>query len=955
MKIAHLSVLAAVLASSSALAVSQDVRPANCGFSLATGTDSVWESGYQAWTHLTNESGETATDFEIFYRLANSAITESMQAEYRAVDGGYILSAPEWLRYQTIPRGTGYRLGYISEGVFDSAVTPYVLSINGNPCDTDLPVVSLSANQTVFTSAGTLTLNADAEDNVAVNKVVFKQNGEVIAEDYNAPYTFSMPIDASMNGKFAFTATAVDMNGNEATAASKPVFAKVGARFLGSAASSDKSFAAMSPYFQQLTPENAGKWGSVEAVRDVMDWSGMDKAYTYSREKGIPMKLHTLVWGQQAPSWIDNLSPAEQLAEVEEWYAALASRYPDAEMIDVVNEALHAPATFRDALGGDGETGWDWVIRSFELAREYFPDSELLINDYNILILEAYTAEYLEIIELLQARGLLDGIGLQSHFLERADLAIVQANVETLAATGLPIYITELDVDFADDARHAQRLAGLFEIFWDNPSVVGVTHWGHLRGEMWRENGYLIDRDGSLRAGMSWILCYSTGDTDCVLPEYVPAGWKGTPEGLTLEAEMYDDAVGLAVLGENIGYTDGGDWFSYAKVNFEPTWDTFAVGYAKGMDTETSLSVHLDSLDSPAIASIDMPSSGDWSTVKELIVDIPAVAGEHDVFFRFNGSYGGGNVDYVRFGLPAGLGEELMPNGDFEDSTASGWYTWGGGVVSTQIARVFNGSYSLQVAEREGNAPAAYDISSLVAAGGTYTLSLAAAITGEVTADVNVTLSTVCGDQTAYSWIVNPTMLVDGEWQELTSEFSIPDCDFAGAQLIVEGPGAGVALLLDNVSLRSLDAGVSSGLLVNGTFENASTEGWFTWSGALNVTSDIVYDGSYAMALTDRESTDSPAATSLLGLLSPGLTYSTSLALLVRGADSSDLQLVLKTSCDGEDVYSWIANAEGVAADEWFTLAGEITVPDCELTDLMMYVQGPSGGAEIYLDNVQVN
>ncbi len=104
-----------------------------------------------------------------------------------------------------------------------------------------------------------------------------------------------------------------------------------------------------------------------------------------------------------------------------EWFAAVAARYPDLEMIDLVNEPLHAPPAYAAALGGAWRHGWDWLITSFELGRQYFPSAELILNDYNILILPQFTNDYLNLINLLKDRGLIDGIGEQAHFLETAD------------------------------------------------------------------------------------------------------------------------------------------------------------------------------------------------------------------------------------------------------------------------------------------------------------------------------------------------------------------------------------------------------------------------------------------------------------------------------------------------------------------------------------------------------
>lgn len=956
MKKLHLGVMLLALSTLNSWAGTQQAGQDSCGYSASTGAYAAWYGGYSAWASLKNESGETATSFELFLDIDSWGFLSGYQAEFIPVDGGYLARSPGWFKWLTLPPGFTYGMGFLGTGPYRD-IAPYVLAINGQRCDTVAPDVALDASQTVFTRADTLSLTANASDNVALKKVVFERNGVPIGQDYDAPYTLDIPVSDAWNGKSTFTARAIDISGNESTATGAPVYAAIGKRFFGSAPSGTDDFDSMTTLFNQLTPENAGKWGSVEAERDVMDWTQMDIAYAYSRDNNIPIKLHTLVWGQQAPAWIDDLPAAEQLAEVEEWYAALAARYPDAEMVDVVNEPLHAPASFREALGGDGDTGWDWVITAFTMARAYFPDAQLILNDYNILILENFTSDYLAIVTVLQERGLIDGIGLQAHFLERADLAVVEANVATLAATGLPIYISELDVNFADDARHAQRLSALFKIFWENPSVVGVTHWGHLEGDIWREQAYLVRSDGSLRPAMDWLTCYRAGGTECVLPPYTPAGWTGTANGLTLQAELYDEGVGIAALGDNVTYADGGDWFAFYGVNFEAGWENFWLTYAKGSDTETRFSVHLDSLDSPAILTLPLVNTGGWGTAQTLQAALPAITGAHDVYFQFTGSTAAGNIDVVRFGLPEAPPVELMPNGGFESGNTDGWYSWNGGVVSAADALVFEGSYALQVAEREGNAPAAYNISSLVAAGGTYELSMMAAITGEASADVNVTLNVVCGEDSSYNWIVNPTALVEGQWQMLTAKFTLPECELSSVQFFAEGPGAGINLYLDNVSLLGApgeDAGM--GVLANPDFEGGSTAGWFSWSGTLGVSSDFVYEGDYALHLSERTDTGSPAATSLLSLLSPGQSYTVTAAVAVRGATDQAVQLVLKVACEGEDdQYSWVANTSGLVDGEWVLLNGQIDVPECSLTDLLVYAQGPAAEADLYLDNVVIS
>ena len=254
-------------------------------------------------------------------------------------------------------------------------------------------------------------------------------------------------------------------------------------------------------YWDQITPENEGKWSSVEGTRDQYNWSGLDAAYNFAKQNGIPFKQHTFVWGNQSPSWINNLSPSEQAAEIEEWIRDYCARYPDTEMIDVVNEATpgHAPAGYAQSAFGN-----DWIIRSFELARQYCPNAVLILNDYNVLSWN--TQEFIDMARPAVEAGVVDAIGLQSHGLEDWSLSDVESKLNAVAALGLPIYISEYDVNHADDQRQLEIMQEQFTMFMGHPSVVGITLWGYVDGQTWVANSGLIRSDGSHRPAMTWLM-----------------------------------------------------------------------------------------------------------------------------------------------------------------------------------------------------------------------------------------------------------------------------------------------------------------------------------------------------------------------------------------------------------------------------------------------------------------
>lgn len=272
-------------------------------------------------------------------------------------------------------------------------------------------------------------------------------------------------------------------------------------------------------YWNQITPENAGKWGSVEGTRNTMNWTALDTAYNHAKANGFKFKLHTLVWGSQYPSWISGVSSTDLRTEIEAWMDALAARYPDVWAIDVVNEPTKTPMpdNYKAALGGNGTTGWDWVITSFQLARQKFPNAKLHINEYGTENDAAARNQMITIINLLRDRNLIDGIGIQAHAfnLDSMNAAQMKTCLDAYAALGLDVFITELDIrgpaNPRTEASQASKYQELFPVMWEHAAVKGVTLWGYIEGQTWMAGSGILNADGSERAAMTWLKGYMTG------------------------------------------------------------------------------------------------------------------------------------------------------------------------------------------------------------------------------------------------------------------------------------------------------------------------------------------------------------------------------------------------------------------------------------------------------------
>ncbi|MBK7095520.1 MAG: endo-1,4-beta-xylanase [Saprospiraceae bacterium] len=286
-------------------------------------------------------------------------------------------------------------------------------------------------------------------------------------------------------------------------------------------------------YWNGITAENGCKWGSVEATRDVMNWDIADKSYKHAKDNHLMFRYHTLAWGSQYPSWITTLSPADFQAEMEEYMAAIAARYPLIDQIDVLNENIyinswdkkeHAAGTpyFRAGLGGPGVTGYDWVIWLFEKARFYFPNSKLIMNDFELETNTAGVNEMLAVVKVLRDRNLIDGFGTQAHYFNVdgiASSALLNA-LNLMDNSGVPIYVTELDLKGKPESEENQKTSysTSFPVYWKHPAVAGITLWGYEEGSTWTAGSGILNNDKSERLAMTWLKSYMAGLPDVGSP-----------------------------------------------------------------------------------------------------------------------------------------------------------------------------------------------------------------------------------------------------------------------------------------------------------------------------------------------------------------------------------------------------------------------------------------------------
>jgi endo-1,4-beta-xylanase len=214
--------------------------------------------------------------------------------------------------------------------------------------------------------------------------------------------------------------------------------------------------------FNTISPENDLKWQVVHPQPNEYNWGPGDSYVAFGEKNKMFIIGHTLVWHGQTPRWVfrddsgDPITREALLARMKDHITTVVGHYKGRiKGWDVVNESLDENGSLRrrspwvQILSSDSnDTKYEFIEKAFQWAHEADPDVELYYNDYNLDTSRAKCNGAVAIVKDLKSKGIrIDGVGIQCHAgltyptAESLDYAIT-----TLAATGVKVMITELDI-----------------------------------------------------------------------------------------------------------------------------------------------------------------------------------------------------------------------------------------------------------------------------------------------------------------------------------------------------------------------------------------------------------------------------------------------------------------------------------------------------------------------------
>ncbi|MED6172722.1 hypothetical protein PIB30_052634 [Stylosanthes scabra] len=228
--------------------------------------------------------------------------------------------------------------------------------------------------------------------------------------------------------------------------------------------------------FTVTTFGNEMKWYSTEYVQGREDYSVPDAMLAFAKQHNIAVRGHNIFWDDPnfQPGWVPSLSPQQLSSAVQKRLQSVVSRYRGQVIHwDVVNENMHF-SFFENKLGQD------FSAKIYSEVHRIDEHTPLFLNEYNTIEDSrdnaANPAKYIQKLREMRRSGAVIGIGLEAHFPNSPpNLPYMRASIDTLAATGSPLWITEIDV--APQNNQVQYFEQVLREAHSHPGVQGMIMW----------------------------------------------------------------------------------------------------------------------------------------------------------------------------------------------------------------------------------------------------------------------------------------------------------------------------------------------------------------------------------------------------------------------------------------------------------------------------------------------
>lgn len=235
---------------------------------------------------------------------------------------------------------------------------------------------------------------------------------------------------------------------------------------------------------------NSFKWSGIQANQYNLTYTTFDRTIAWFQELGWGFRAHTLLWGgtsvtdtHAVPQWVmdQRSSPKVMYATCSTRVAREVTLYKGkVKEYDVMNEPTHA--NYLQSVVGDS-INWN----CFKWAHAADPTAKLFLNDYNIIEYGNQTDNFVTLVKrILANKGPISGLGTQSHIGSTVDLTGFKTQLDKLAQFGIPLKVTEFDMNFGDgtvmtaalEKQYADEMGKMLRLCFSYPAMEGFVFWG---------------------------------------------------------------------------------------------------------------------------------------------------------------------------------------------------------------------------------------------------------------------------------------------------------------------------------------------------------------------------------------------------------------------------------------------------------------------------------------------
>jgi endo-1,4-beta-xylanase len=298
--------------------------------------------------------------------------------------------------------------------------------------------------------------------------------------------------------------------------------------------------------FTGMVPENDTKWGNISSAPGTYSFTNADRMVDFAQQNNMKLRFHTFVWHQQSsyianghtngvaqPTDPNKYTRAEAFTHMRNHINTVMSRYKTRNQMhvfsewDVVNEAVARDSGNDDPSGQyggmrrstgnsvnldsglsrwvgytQGETNdFDYIDSAFAIAHRNDTTARLVYNDYDAEGMGKKSQAVFNLVSKLRNRKIpVHVLGMQCHWYIGPsnsgssgawDPQQTAQNMARLAALGLDISITELDIRFQNPSdstklyQQRQAYETIMSICLAQPRCKKFFVWGMRDGSSW--------------------------------------------------------------------------------------------------------------------------------------------------------------------------------------------------------------------------------------------------------------------------------------------------------------------------------------------------------------------------------------------------------------------------------------------------------------------------------------